>query len=109
MKQKYRCVGDVRYKGLFSVLELVKDKGTREPLAPFNGNSPEMTRLAEHLKSKHLYAFSRFNMLWVCPPLIINAEELRHGLDIVEEGLALVDDALFQTSSTQPTEILARK
>ena len=32
MKQKYRCVGDVRYKGLFSALELVKDKTTREPL-----------------------------------------------------------------------------
>jgi len=85
MKQKYRCVGDVRYKGLFSVLELVKDKGTREPLAPFNGNSPEMNKLAEHLKSKHLYAFSRFNMLWVCPPLIIKEEELRHGLEIVEK------------------------
>jgi taurine--2-oxoglutarate transaminase len=109
MKQKYRCVGDVRYKGLFSVLELVKDKGTREPLAPFNDNSPEMTRLAGHLKSKHLYAFSRFNMLWVCPPLIINEEELRHGLEIVEEGLALVDDALFPTSATRPAEVLARK
>jgi taurine--2-oxoglutarate transaminase len=102
MKQKYRCVGDVRYKGLFSVLELVKDKATREFLAPFNGTSPEMTRLAEHLKSKHLYAFSRFNMLWVCPPLIINEEELRHGLEIVEEGLALVDDALFPTSYGSP-------
>src|SRR5216683_7101581 len=94
MKQKYRCVGDVRYKGLFSVLELVKDKETREPLAPFNGGSPEMTKLAGHLKSKHLYAFSRFNMLWVCPPLIINEDELNKGLQIIEEGLALVDAAL---------------
>src|SRR5260370_30154619 len=55
MKQKYRCVGDVRYKGLFSVLELVKDKKTREPLAPFNGGSPGMTKLAGYLKSKHPY------------------------------------------------------
>src|SRR5271165_7201465 len=94
MKQKYRCVGDVRYKGLFSVLELVKDKSTREPLAPFNGNSPEMIQLAGHLKSKHLYAFSRFNMLWVCPPLIINEAELNAGLDIVEEALALVSESL---------------
>jgi taurine--2-oxoglutarate transaminase len=109
MKKKYRCVGDVRYKGLFSVLELVKDKVTREPLAPFNGGSPEMAKLAGHLKSKHLYAFSRFNMLWVCPPLIINEEELRQGLDIIEEGLALVDAALFQATKAQPTEVLARK
>jgi taurine--2-oxoglutarate transaminase len=94
MKQKFACVGDVRYKGLFSVLELVKDKPTREPLAPFNGTSPEMTKLAAHLKSEHLYAFSRFNMLWVCPPLIINENELRLGLDIIEQALTKVDTAL---------------
>src|SRR5207237_1763001 len=91
MKQKYRCVGDVRYKGLFSVVELVKDKTTREPLAPFNGSSPEMSKLIAHLKSKHLYAFSRFNMLWVCPPLIIHEEELRQGLDIIDDALTLLD------------------
>lgn len=94
MKRKHVSVGDVRYKGLFSVLELVRDKGTREPLAPFNGSSPEMAKLAAHLKSKHVYAFSRFNMLWICPPLIIGEEELRYGLDIVEEALALVDAEL---------------
>src|SRR6266446_4917467 len=108
LKKKYACVGDVRYKGLFSVLELVKDKVTREPLAPFNGTSPEMGKLAAHLKSKHLYAFSRFNMLWVCPPLIINEEELRQGLDIVEEALAVVDSILFPASATPATEVLAR-
>ncbi len=94
MRKKYACVGDVRYIGLFSVLELVKDKATKEPLAPFNGTSPEMQKLAAYLKSKHIYAFSRFNMLWVCPPLVINREELKYGLDVVEEGLALVDEAL---------------
>lgn len=98
MKRKYACVGDVRYKGLFSVLELVKDKASREPLAPFNGSGPEMAKLASHLKSKHLYAFSRFNMLWVCPPLIITENELSHGLDIIEQALVLVDQALGKVS-----------
>jgi taurine---2-oxoglutarate transaminase len=105
MKRKFACVGDVRYKGLFSVLELVRDKETREPLAPFNGSSPEMAKLAGHLKSEHLYAFSRFNMLWVCPPLIINENELRHGLDIIEQGLTLVDSALGHTTA-QPVASL---
>lgn len=94
MRKKYACVGDVRYIGLFSVLELVKDKTTKEPLAPFNGSSPEMQKLVGYLKSKHIYTFSRFNMLWVCPPLVINREELKYGLDVIEEGLALVDEAL---------------
>ena len=91
MKAAHPCVGDVRSIGLFSVIELVRDKATKEPLAPFNGTSPEMTKLAAHLKSKQLYAFSRFNMLWVCPPLIITAEELDHGLAIVDEALTVVD------------------
>jgi taurine--2-oxoglutarate transaminase len=89
-KYKYECVGDVRHIGLFSVIELVKDKATKQPLAPFNGTSPEMAALAGYLKSRHLYAFTRFNMLWVCPPLIITQDELKQGLDIIEEGLKLI-------------------
>lgn len=109
MKRKYACVGDVRYKGLFSVIELVKDKASREPLAPFNGSSPEMAKLAVHLKSKHLYAFSRFNMLWVCPPLIIKESELGQGLDIIEEALQLVDQAIGKASPAPALEPVARK
>jgi taurine---2-oxoglutarate transaminase len=108
-KKKFACVGDVRYKGLFSVIELVKDKTTREPLAPFNGTSPEMGKLAAHMKANHVYAFSRFNMFWVCPPLIINEEELRQGLDTVEEGLRLVDAALGQTAIAQVSEPVATR
>ncbi|NYF80081.1 aminotransferase class III-fold pyridoxal phosphate-dependent enzyme [Granulicella arctica] len=94
IEQRFACVGDVRSIGLFSVIELVKDKVTREPLAPFNGTSPEMGKLAAYLKSQHLYAFTRFNMLWVCPPLIITQEQLGNGLDIIEEGLRIVDATL---------------
>jgi taurine--2-oxoglutarate transaminase len=108
MKERFHCVGDVRHIGLFSVIELVRDKATREPLAPFNGSSPEMASLAAYLRSKHLYAFSRFNMLWVCPPLIINEEELRHGLDLIEEALAATDASLRPTPATARAEVLAR-
>lgn len=93
-KSTYACVGDVRYKGLFSVIELVKDKHTKEPLAPFNGTSPEMQALGQHLSSKGLYFFMRFNMLWVCPPLIISREDLDFGLDAIEDGLNVVDGML---------------
>jgi taurine--2-oxoglutarate transaminase len=94
MKHRFACVGDVRSIGLFSVIELVKDKTTREPLAPFNGSSPEMAALASYLRQNHVYAFSRFNMLWVCPPLIITESELGEGLDIIEQALTLVDSLL---------------
>ena len=80
-------IGDVRSKGLFSVIEFVKDKTTKEPLAPYNGSSPEMTRIVTHLKKNHIYVFSRFNLLFVCPPLIITREELAAGLDVVERAV----------------------
>jgi taurine--2-oxoglutarate transaminase len=94
IKRKYACVGDVRYKGLFSIIELVRDKASKEALAPFNGTSPEMGKLAAHLKSKHLNTFVRFNTVMICPPLVINRDELDYGLAIIEEGLALVDQAM---------------
>jgi len=94
MRQRFACVGDVRSIGLFSVIELVKDKATREPLAPFNGSSPEMGALAAYLKQHYLYAFTRFNMLWVCPPLVITRQQLGSGLDIIEQGLKIVDSRL---------------
>jgi taurine--2-oxoglutarate transaminase len=99
MKSRYTCVGDVRYKGLFSVIELVRNKETKEPLAPFNGTSPEMAKLATILKTRHLYAFSRFNMLWICPPLVITRAELQFGLDVIEESLRAVDEVLHAQSA----------
>ena len=100
MKADYACVGDVRCKGLFSVIEFVKDKQTKEPLAPFNGTSPEMGQLTAYLRSQHIYAFSRFNMLWICPPLVITREELAHGLDVIEGGLTMLEQAMHQELAT---------
>jgi taurine--2-oxoglutarate transaminase len=68
-----------------------------------------MAKLASHLKSKHLYAFSRFNMLWVCPPLIISENELGHGLGIIEEALVLVDRALGKASPARTLEPVSQE
>ena len=109
IRRQFACVGDVRYKGLFSVIELVRDKATKEPLAPFNGTSPEMAKLAGYLRSRHMYAFTRFNMLWVCPPLIITREELATGLNIIEDALKLIDAELpSQTEDLANLSLAAR-
>lgn len=104
MREKYACAGDVRSKGLFAAIELVRNKETKEPLAPFNGGSPEMAQLAAHLKARRLYAFSRFNMLWICPPLIITRDELKEGLDVIEEALAALDETLRAQASAPKAE-----
>jgi taurine--2-oxoglutarate transaminase len=91
--ESHPSVGDVRSIGLFGAVELVRDRRTREPMAPFNGTSPEMTALRKFLLDRGLYLLIHWNTVLIVPPLIINEEELAEGLSILDEGLRLTDAA----------------
>src|SRR4029078_1553467 len=80
MKAKHPSVGDVRSIGLFGVLELVRNGKTKEPMAPFNGTSPEMQKLGAFLKEQGMYAFINWNNLFTNPPLGIDEERLQERL-----------------------------
>lgn len=92
MKAKHPCVGDVRYIGLFSAVELVKDKKTREALVPY-GKDPEgiMGKILGMLKARRFMTFGHENMILVAPPLIITEEQLREELAKLDEVLGEVD------------------
>jgi taurine--2-oxoglutarate transaminase len=94
LKEKHPCVGDVRYIGLFSSIELVKDKKTKEPLVPY-GKDPEgrMGKIIGALKAKGFMTYSHENMIFVSPPLIITEEQIR-------EEMAKVDEVLTETDLT---------
>lgn len=95
MKAKHPSVGDVRYIGLFSAVELVKDKKTREPLVPY-GKDPEgvMGKILGMLKAKRFMTFGHENMILVAPPLIITEEQLREELAKLDEVLGEVDQMI---------------
>ena len=92
MKEKHKCVGEVRYIGLFSSLELVKDKTTGEPLVPY-GKDPDgkMGKIIGALKAKGFCTYSHENMVFVNPALIITEAQLREELAKLDEVLAEVD------------------
>ncbi len=92
LKAKHQCVGDVRYIGLFSSIELVKDKETREPLVPY-GKDPKgvMGKLIGALKAKGFITYSHENMIFVSPPLIITEEQIREEMAKVDEVLTDAD------------------
>lgn len=92
LKEKHACVGDVRYIGLFSSIELVKDKATKEPLVPY-GKDPEgrMGKIIGALKAKGFMTYSHENMIFVSPPLIITEDQIREEMAKVDEVLAEVD------------------
>ena len=89
------CVGEVRHIGLFSAIELVKDKATREPLVPF-GKDPEglMKKILGMLVAEGFWTYSHENMLIVAPPLIITEEEVKEQMAIMDKVLDSVDKML---------------
>jgi taurine---2-oxoglutarate transaminase len=90
---RHPSIGEVRGLGLFWGLELVKDRETREPLAAFNATSEPMQRLTKAALARGLYLFVHWNVVVICPPLTITRDELEDGLAIVDEVLAIADDA----------------
>lgn len=92
MKENHPCVGDVRYIGLFSAIELVKSKETKEALVPY-GKDPEgiMGKIAGLLKQRKFMTYTHENMILIAPPLIITTEQLEEELLKVEEVLTIVD------------------
>jgi taurine--2-oxoglutarate transaminase len=94
LAERHPSVGAVRSIGLFGVVELIRDRATREPLAPFNGTSDEMTALGRRFREEGLYTFVRWNYFFTNPPLVISEEELAHGFDIIDRALELTDAAV---------------
>ena len=91
--ENHPSVGDVRSIGLFAAVELVRNRETREPMAPFNGASPEMTALRRFLLDRGLYVYIHWNTVLIVPPLIITEQELAEGIGILNEGLRITDQA----------------
>jgi taurine--2-oxoglutarate transaminase len=99
MKAKHSSVGDVRYIGLFSVIEVVKDRETKEPMAPWNAKPSEMGAMADvarFLRDNGLYTFVRWNWIFAAPPLCITESELQDGLAIIDKALEITDAVAHQ-------------
>lgn len=101
MQRGHPSVGDVRGLGLFWAIELVRDRDTREPLVPFNATGPDnapMAEFARACKRRGLWPFVVGNRLHVVPPLIIDEQDLRDGLAIIDEALDVADRHCTRTS-----------
>jgi len=94
LKRSHRSVGATRNIGLFGIVELVRNPETLEPLAPFNGTSPEMQALGKYFRQEGLYTFVRWNTFFTNPPLCITEEELRAAFAIIDKGLEITDRAV---------------
>jgi taurine---2-oxoglutarate transaminase len=91
---RHPSVGAVRSIGLFGAIELVRNRATMEPMAPFNGSSLEMAALGAFFRKEGLYTLVRWNYFFTNPPLCITEAELRDGFAIIDRGLDITDNAV---------------
>jgi taurine---2-oxoglutarate transaminase len=96
LARRHPSVGAVRSIGLFGIVELVRNRKTLEPMALFNGTSPEMQALASYFRTEGLYTFVRWNTFFTNPPLCITDGELREAFAIIDKGLYDTDRAVEQ-------------
>jgi len=88
LARKHPIVGAHRSIGLFGLVELVKNRETQEPLAPFGQTTAATKRLTGLLREEGLYTFVRWHTFFTNPPLCVTEEQLREGFAMIDRALA---------------------
>ena len=91
LAERHPIIGDVRGLGVFWALDLVTNRATREPLAPYGGTSPAMGELVAESKKRGLMPFTNFNRMHVVPPCTVSEVEAKEGLAILDEVFTVMD------------------
>jgi taurine--2-oxoglutarate transaminase len=88
---KHKVIGEVRGKGVFWALDLVTDRATRAPLAPYGASSPAMNELVAACKKLGLFPFNNYNRMHICPPCNVTEAEIREGFAILDKAFTSID------------------
>lgn len=95
LRERHPSIGDFRNTGLLGCLELVKNRKTKEPLAPFNAKPDEMVvmnKVAAKIKALGMYTFVRWSFIFIAPPLCVTREQIDEGLAIISEAIKIADE-----------------
>lgn len=99
LKDKHPSIGDFRNTGLLGCIELVKNRESKEPMAPFNANASQMkvmNEVAAKIRELGMYTFVRWNYIFIAPPLCITKDQVDEGLAIISEAIGIADKHCYQ-------------
>jgi len=91
LASRHHVSGEARGIGVFWALDIVTDRATRAPLAPYAGSSPAMNELVAECKKRGLMPMTNFNRLHAVPPCNISEIEAKEGLEILDQAFAEID------------------
>jgi len=95
LKKNHPSIGDWRNTGLLGCIELVKNRKTKEPMAPFNAKPDEMVmmnKVAAKIKELGMYTFVRWSYIFIAPPLCITKDQIDEGLEIISQAISIADN-----------------
>jgi taurine--2-oxoglutarate transaminase len=95
MKKKHASIGDFRNTGLLGCIELVKNRKTKEPMAPWNAAANEMeimNKVAAKISELGMFTFVRWNYIFTAPPLCVTKAEIEEGMDILSKAISIADE-----------------
>jgi len=109
LQEKHPSIGDFRNTGLLGCIELVRDRVTRAPMAPYNAKPEEMAvmnKVAARLKERGMYTFVRWNYIFIAPPLSITTQQIDEGLAILSDAISIADAyVLHSVNSTNGSKL----
>lgn len=92
MAEEHPNVGEVRGTGLLQLIELVKNRDTREPISGWNCSANEaMREVGSILRKQGMSTFVKWDWIFCTPPLIVNREQIEEALAMLDQALAAAD------------------
>jgi len=94
LRKNHPSIGDFRNTGLLGCIEVVKNRKTKEPMAPYNAPASAMkvmNQVGARLKELGMYTFVRWNYIFIAPPLTVTKEQIDEGMAIISEALKIAD------------------
>lgn len=94
LKKIHPSIGDFRNTGLLGCIEVVKNRKTKEPMAPYNAPASAMkvmNQVGAKLKELGMYTFVRWNYIFIAPPLTVTEDQIDEGMAMISEALKIAD------------------
>ncbi len=91
LAERHPSVGEVHSIGLLGVIERVRDRRLRLPMALYDGASPEMEALQRYLLKHWVYVHIHWHIILIVPPLIITPAQLAEVFAVLDWALTITD------------------
>jgi taurine--2-oxoglutarate transaminase len=91
LEETHPSIGEIRGQGLYAVVEMVKNRRTKEPLSPWPQTAPSLRRLVDEGRKRGVSFAVRGNLIILAPPLNIEQRHMIHAIEVLDKLLPMCD------------------